>query len=44
VRDQPDDIEALKQAIMGSMQRKPERHYFDPKDITITRHMSATGG
>jgi cyclic pyranopterin phosphate synthase len=38
------DPEALKQAIVGSMQRKPERHYFDPNDITITRHMSATGG
>lgn len=41
VRDDPDK---LKDAIVGSMQRKPERHYFDPKDITITRHMSATGG
>lgn len=34
----------LRQAIVDSMQRKPERHYFDPNDITITRHMSATGG
>ena len=41
VRNNPDD---LKNAILGSMTRKPERHYFDPKDITITRHMSATGG
>ena len=41
VRNNPDD---LKTAIVGSMTRKPERHYFDPKDITITRHMSATGG
>jgi cyclic pyranopterin phosphate synthase len=39
-----DDPARLKEAIIGSMQRKPERHYFDPKDITITRHMSATGG
>jgi hypothetical protein len=31
-------------AIIGSMVRKPERHHFDPNDITITRHMSATGG
>jgi cyclic pyranopterin phosphate synthase len=38
------DPESIKQAIVASMQRKPERHYFDPKDITITRHMSATGG
>ncbi len=39
-----DDPSHLKEAIIGSMQRKPERHYFDPNDITITRHMSATGG
>ncbi len=39
-----DDPTRLSQAIIESMQRKPERHYFDPKDITITRHMSATGG
>ena len=41
VRTNPDELKA---AIMASMQRKPERHYFDPNDITITRHMSATGG
>lgn len=39
-----DDPAKLKDAIIASMQRKPERHYFDPNDITITRHMSATGG
>lgn len=44
VRAHPDEIEQLKLAIVGSMVRKPERHYFDPNDITITRHMSATGG
>lgn len=38
------DPGCLKDAIVASMQRKPERHYFDPNDITITRHMSATGG
>lgn len=38
------DPTQLKAAIVASMQRKPERHYFDPNDITITRHMSATGG
>ena len=37
-------LEALKLAVVKSMQIKPERHYFDPKDIRITRHMSATGG
>ena len=41
VRTNPND---LREAIVASMQRKPERHYFDPNDITITRHMSATGG
>jgi len=44
VRDNPNEIEPLKVAIVKSMERKPERHYFDPNDITITRHMSATGG
>jgi cyclic pyranopterin phosphate synthase len=44
VRQYPDDLDKLKQAILSSMKRKPERHYFDPNDITITRHMSATGG
>lgn len=38
------DPSALKQSIIDSMQRKPEKHYFDPNDITITRHMSVTGG
>lgn len=44
IRANPGEIEQLKLAIVGSMVRKPERHYFDPNDITITRHMSATGG
>ena len=44
MRENPGDIDYLKAQIIGSMQRKPEQHYFDPKDITITRHMSATGG
>lgn len=44
VRASPGDIEKLKMAIVGAMARKPERHHFDPNDITITRHMSATGG
>jgi len=38
------DPAGLKKAIIGSMQRKPERHEFDPENITIMRHMSATGG
>jgi len=44
VRDHPEDIDVLKEAIVKSITKKPERHYFDPKDITITRYMSATGG
>jgi len=44
LRSENNGIEALKEAIVGSMARKPERHYFDPNDITIMRHMSATGG
>jgi cyclic pyranopterin phosphate synthase len=44
VREHPGDMDVLKQAIIASMARKPERHTFDPNDITITRHMSATGG
>lgn len=41
LRERPKD---LKDEIIKSMQRKPEKHEFDPRDITITRHMSATGG
>ena len=44
VRQHPGDLDVLKQAIIGSMARKPEKHEFDPNDITIMRHMSATGG
>ena len=39
-----DPLQALKEGIVGAMVRKPEKHEFDPNDITITRHMSATGG
>lgn len=41
LRERP---ESLKEEIIQSMQRKPQKHEFDPNDITITRHMSATGG
>ena len=41
VRENPNDLQS---AIIQSMQRKPEKHTFDPTDITIMRHMSATGG
>ena len=38
------DPESLQHEILKSMQRKPEKHYFDPNDIKIMRHMSVTGG
>ena len=44
VRNRPDDLDYLKQRIIKAMSRKPERHFFDPNDITIMRHMNATGG
>jgi len=44
LRQNPTDQSLLKQAIESSMERKPERHYFDSNDITVTRHMSVTGG
>ncbi len=34
----------LKQELLNAMQRKPQKHEFDPNEITITRHMNATGG
>lgn len=36
--------EFLAVAIRDSMQRKPEKHEFDPNEIKIQRFMSATGG
>ncbi len=41
LRERPNE---LMQEVMDSMQRKPQKHEFDPNDITITRYMSATGG
>jgi len=45
IRRQPGNIDALKQAIRGSMQIKPKGHDFDlsVKPI-IFRHMNVTGG
>ena len=37
-------IDRLSEAIIAAMQRKPEKHEFDPSEIKIRRHMSATGG
>ena len=39
-----DDAGDLKSAITQAMEIKPQKHEFDPNDITILRHMSATGG
>lgn len=45
IRANPGDREKLKQAIIDSMQIKPEKHEFDLKEQPIIlRHMSATGG
>jgi cyclic pyranopterin phosphate synthase len=45
VRQYPNDMARLKQAIIEAMQIKPERHYFDLNEQPIImRHMNATGG
>lgn len=45
IRQQPGDMQALKQAIVGSMDIKPKGHDFDIKaQPIIFRHMSVTGG
>ncbi len=45
VRANPDDNEALRQAIIDSMAIKPKGHEFDlSRDPVISRHMNHTGG
>jgi GTP 3',8-cyclase len=45
VREHPGDMAALKQAIVGAMLIKPEKHEFNiHEQAIIMRHMSATGG
>lgn len=45
IRANPGNMDALKQAIVGSMQIKPEKHEFNIKEqAVILRHMNATGG
>jgi cyclic pyranopterin phosphate synthase len=45
IRNYPGDIERLKQAIIDSMEVKPEGHDFNIHDQpVIFRHMSVTGG
>lgn len=45
VHTHPGDMAGLKEAIVASMQIKPERHYFNlEKEPQIVRFMNATGG
>lgn len=45
LREHPDDIEPLKQAIIDAMQIKPEKHHFDlDEEPQIVRFMNMTGG
>lgn len=45
LREQPDDLDALKQAIVAAMDIKPLRHYFyDDDKPQIVRFMNMTGG
>jgi cyclic pyranopterin phosphate synthase len=45
IRRYPGDMQALKQAIVDSMDIKPKGHDFDIKaQPIIFRHMSVTGG
>ncbi len=45
IRSNPGDTEKLKQAIIASLDIKPEKHEFDlSEQPVIFRHMSATGG
>lgn len=45
IRKYPSDIDRLKQAIIDSMEIKPEGHDFNlESQAVISRHMSVTGG
>ncbi len=45
IRENPNDMQVLKQAIRESMAIKPEGHEFDLKEKPVlSRHMSVTGG
>ncbi|CAH0991833.1 GTP 3',8-cyclase [Sinobacterium norvegicum] len=45
IRANPGDIKVLKQAIIDSLDIKPERHYFDlEQEVQIVRFMNTTGG
>ena len=45
MRRHPGDLERLKAAIVGAMQKKPERHHFTTDgDVQVVRFMNMTGG
>ena len=44
LRRYPGDIKRLKQHIIHAIEKKPERHYFDPDRTDIVRFMNTTGG
>ena len=45
VRNNPGELEPIKQAIREAMDLKPERHHFDlGEDVQILRFMNSTGG
>ena len=45
VRENPGDLEPVKQAIRDAMLIKPERHYFNlAQEVKILRFMNTTGG
>jgi cyclic pyranopterin phosphate synthase len=44
LRRYPSDIQRLKQHIIHAIEKKPERHYFDPDRTDIVRFMNMTGG
>ena len=45
VRENPNQIEPIKQAIREAMDLKPERHHFDlGQEVQILRFMNTTGG
>jgi len=44
IRSFPGDMKRLKHEIIAAIERKPERHHFDPKQVDIVRFMNMTGG
>lgn len=44
VRANPGDTDTLKVAIQRAIERKPEKHHFDPDKVDIVRFMNMTGG